>query len=519
MEIIRQLYGVIRTFSSRKNPAKTYLLKPGSSSSNLLDCIMSDRFGNEDEIAEFLFPEDSPNKSKYRQSKHALMRKLEMLLMFLNFENATELNWQKKLYKVRRDLLIAELMRWTRNFAAAHYFVKRALKIAEKFDFTNERISCYEKLNYYYASRSDHDAYSRNDRKLVNALEKYSAEQHCRRWFTRLRLELQQRAELPEHILDEFQAALPLLDADRLRFKSEELHLYHAEISAQVFSQQENFTDAVRVFEELREFLAANPVTFNKWIPGLTYSRLSRINLCLREFEEAEKYAESALQASTVNSFNWFLAVQEYIIACLHSRNYRRATELFSTALQQSNFRNRESSVRLKTHGTFEAYLRLFLDDDALLPRDVTVWPEYSPLNIVPDDLEIPRDIRAGMYLSAIPYILIHYLKQRMFELVESRLQSAGYYIKKYSRSETVHRRFPRLQCFIQLFGVMVDCEYQYDATVNTSAPLLAKLTSLYQKAGGSDDQIEFAPFHHVWEVALQELQKIEAEGIFTRPR
>ncbi len=519
MEIIRQLNGVIRAFSSRKNPAKKYLLPPGNNSSNLLDCVMSGRFDSEDEIARFLFPEDSPDNSKYRQTKHALMRKLETLVLFLNFENATDLDWQRKLYKVRRDLLIAEVMRWTRNYAAAHFFVKRAVKTAEKFDFTHERIFCYEKLSHYYASRSDHNAYSINDRKLVNALEKFSAEQHSRRWFTRLRLELQQRTNLPEHILDEFQAALPLLDANRLRIKSGELHLHYAEISAQVFSQRENYKDAVGVFEELREFLAANPEKVYKWIPGLTYSRLSCFNLCLRNFDEAEKYAELALEASTINSFNWFLASQEYMIVCLHSRNYRRAAELFKTALQQPNFHNRESSVRLKTHGTFEAYLRLFLDDDSVLPREVTVWPEFSPLNITLDGLDIPQDTRAGMLLSAVPYILIHYLKHRMFELVESRLQSAGYYVKKYSRSETVRRRFPRLLCFIQLFGIMVDCEYRFDATLKKSAPLLAKLESMYKKAGGQDDMIEFAPFQHVWELALKELQKIEAEGLFTRPR
>ena len=518
MQIIRQLHDVVRQYVSRRDPALKYVFQEGNNATELLEGVVSGVYKTDEDAVLDLYSLSKNDKLRYRQTKHTVIRKLESLFFFLNFRTATHSAYTANLYKVKREVFVGDVLSWLGRHEAMVQTVTRALKTAEDYEFTLHRLRCYQLLQKYYSKIGNRQEYMKHSEAVTHTLAVYNAEIRAVTWRTRMRLEAVSQSVVPQSTLREFREILPIIEADVKTFKTRTLYANFVTFAGATKRLLGEFAEAANIYEDYLQFLDDNPAFDMNSQRGMAHYSLARSFHFLRDYEKALKHTDKAFEYVKLRSENWYSVAEMGLFIALHSQNYRKAIDTFQWVLNQANFS--DSAIRLEKWSIYEAYLRFLVEDEESFPSHQTVRGSQFSLNYILEEIDVVRTDRIGMYLSILVFQIVHYVKKRLLNLVESRLRTLKYYVYPAQQSKASLGRYYRTQCFVQMLSVMVQCEYHPSDTKQKAEPLYRQLLEYKQDDTADESPMaleEIVPYQHLWDFVLRELKTIEAEGVFIR--
>ncbi len=87
MDVILEIYHLIRRLVSRKDPATKVLLTTDNLSTKLLQGFFSGTYTSDEQAAKDLYPDTRRGRATYRQLKYTLVNNLTNVLFFLNLRS------------------------------------------------------------------------------------------------------------------------------------------------------------------------------------------------------------------------------------------------------------------------------------------------------------------------------------------------------------------------------------------------------------------------------------------------
>jgi hypothetical protein len=519
MDVILEIYHLIRRLVSRKDPATKVLLKTDNLSTKLLQGFFSGTYTSDEQAAKDLYPDTRRGRANYRQLKYTLVNNLTNVLFFLNLRSPKYSQYAINSYKTKKEVFVAELLEMFQSRQALKYILSRTIKTAEEYDQTFVLLRCYSMMRNLHSKFGPREEYIRFRKLADETLVIVTAEQNAQSLRTDL-VSLMSAQLMPgtREVL-KLKNELPKLERDLAQNNTRSLHANYMELAGSIFRLLGDYEAARSVYFNYLQFLDENKRFDFRAQRVVTLHYMARCELFCGNHASAASYSAAAQDLEDIGTNNWFAVAEVYLLICLHAADYRKAAELFRWAIGLKQMKQLER--RLEVWSIFEAYMRLLIQDETLLPAKETVRGTSFSLNYTLEELSETRQEKSGMYCAILIFQLLHYLHQRHFELVESRFNAIRDLLYRHIRPLDEVGRFNRTEILIRVFGQMINHEYNYSKVKLTSKSLLDGLSN--SGYGSAQDQgglalEEIVPYEHLVELLLSELQNIEKEGVITHP-
>lgn len=513
MNHIHQLISVVRQYTSRRSPAWQFMFKQDTNHARLLQGIEDGEFADDSQAMSALFSTDAVGKRRYHSTKFLLTEKLETLFFFLRFRHPAVSLYTVNLYKVKREVFVAEILEWTGRHEAMFRIVSRALKTATEYHFTRFSIRLHEMLRDYYSLKGKRDEFNQHCAQIARLLETQQAENNASNIRARMKLEFSSQLMVPPTTIRELKVELPRFEEDLKRYQTRTLQLYYMQFAGAIKRLTGEFDDAQSVYSNYLNFIDAHP-QFD--IPShrfFTRCLIGRCHYFARQYDQAKLAFVSAFEHEDVGTENWFIGNEMFFLICLHSRDYGRAIELFRWTLSQPRFRSNE--LRVEKWSIFEAFLRFVVTDKKALPENETVQGSRFQLNYILEEISITRMDKAGMYLAILIFQILHFMRRRLFDLIDSRIKSFQNLMLKIHRSGEATGSYYRTEILLRMIVLMRNCDYHPGNTDDKTGPLWQLLLNYHQEDLSEENVLpleEIIPYEHIWEFIRREIRTIEKE-------
>lgn len=519
MDVILELYHLIRKLTSRRDPATRMILDADNLSTKLLKGYFSGAYQNDEAAAKGLYPDTPQGRKAFRQLKYILINKLTSLLFFLNLNPGKYSQYAINLYKAKRELFAAETMETFQAYTSLKFLVSRTIKTAEEFHLTDVQLRCNELMRNLYSRIGTREEFVRY-RDRVEELEiVLQAERHALNVSTDMVNLMATQMMPPIREVNQLKSGLERVKNDLAQYGTRTLQYHYMWSAGDIYRYLGEFTRAQESYREYLNFLDAHPQFDFPAQRVLVNHFMARCHLFAGELSDAADRTRKAIENEEVGTGNWFAVTEVQLLIYLHQREYIKASELFIRGLKVKGFRDAE--LRQEVWSIFESYLRLFVKDGAILPAKTTVRGQSFQLNFTIEELSNTRKDKVGMYVAILIFQVVHYLQERHFELTESRVKALRNVLYRYLRPEDENGQFSRTDTLVSMLAMLVNYEFDYETVERKSRSLYEHLVNSKYKAlqdGGGLSLEEIVPYDHIWSLVLQELQAIKHEGVLVRP-
>lgn len=521
MNVIFEMYDHIRQLISRKNPPTAYVLDPKCKSAQLLEGICAGKYTSDEAAAQDLFP-DSEDSEKcmqnYRKIKYQLLNKLIRLHYFLNLRSDTHSEYMVNAFTAKKELVVAEMLQWFQRHEAMKQVVFRVLRKARRYHLTPEKLRCYEILRNYYSKFGPQKECTYYTKLISETLAIYNAEIVSSNLRTQLRSELSRHTTLDPDHFKEFIEPCQKLAKNTEVYQTRTLWLNYSVTVGLLSRLGGDYVQAKRIYESYLGFFQKNPHLCKKEnIAQICYYSL-RCCLFMRDYESAYNYVEQGDAHQDLGTYNWFCHKSAHFLLCLHTQNWQTARDVFAWVVNHPNFRN--DAIRVEIWSVYEGFLQFFLPESIALPTSETVHGATFQLHRLLQEIDQTRQDKSGMNIAILIFQALHYLKQRNFDLLDSRIDAIQQYAYKWLRNDT-DSRFVRTDCLFKSLSAMRDCQYEVQRTQERVATLLKRMESVRSSDGSEKGMApieEIAPYEHDWQSVIRELERIETEQAIIRP-
>jgi tetratricopeptide (TPR) repeat protein len=519
MDAILEMYDLIKKLISRRNPVHNQLKDEKTATGRLMSGILAEQFESDKQAAKIIHTEsesDAKRIASYRKTKYQLVNRLVSTLFSLNICNRTYSEYLVNAYSAKKELVATEMLLWFQSHKAMRLLVGRILKKARYYHLTREKLRCLEILRYHatlVGTQEDCLAYTQQ---VEVALKELNAEIRSANIKTVVRAQLTEQISFSPESLDELLKKANELEGMAKQFELRTIWLNCATCSGLVYRHAGQFDRALVLYERCFEFFHSNShLTTGSKVSQICFYAV-RCCMILRNFDRASQFAEEGLKHQEIGSSNWFSHISLHSLLACHKGDWRVASEFFCWAVQHPKFH--KEVYRIELWSIIEGYLRFFAGKSEWLPLNITVHGQQFQLHHLLEEITEGRQDKAGLNIAILIFQVLHRLKERQFDLLESRIKALNNYLYKYLRKDNTGR-FYRTETLIHMFATMLNCRYEAKLTqTKTSAEFQQLLGHQQPDTVGGQQIEEIVPYEHIWERVLQELQQIETDGVLVRP-
>lgn len=520
MQAIREMYELIKRLISRRNLLYNNLVDKDSIAGKLLDGVINASFNSDTEAVQAIYAEvedESRRVVSFRTAKYQLVNKLTNALVFLNVCHKTYSSYLVNAYSAKKELVAAELLMWFSCHSGMRLLVGRILKKAKRFHLSREQLRCYEMLRHYATIHGTEQECLEFAELVEESFAVVSAEVWAANAKVRIRAELTEKLSLSPDSLDSLLEIAQKLEQQTEAYQTRTLWQNCGVGAGLVYRHAGQYDRALHLYERHLQFFEKNPHLSSVVRESQICFYALRCCLVMRNYEEARKFAAKGLQHEESGTSNWFAQLSMHCLLAFHSKQWQEAATIFQWVVQHPHFS--KEAHRIEIWSVFEGYLRYFCEDQSTLPSHVTVHGNQFQLHHLLEEIDVVRQDKSGLNISVLIFQVLHRLRERQFELLESRVNALKNYLYKYLRKDSTGR-FERTETLFQMFVTMVNCQFESRVTREQTRESLQQLYNFCQpdQTGGQHIE-EIVPYEHVWERVLLELEKVELEGVLTKPQ
>lgn len=224
------------------------------------------------------------------------------------------------------------------------------------------------------------------------------------------------------------------------------------------------------------------------------YIKLLAAYIPLKKFKEGETIAMGILDSINQGSFNWFLALEHYLLLSLHTGNYQRGYDVFLQATSDKGFKKLmpDYTEIWLVYGAYIEYLKI----SGLLERDGNKTFRVARfMNQVPSFSKDKKGINISILIVHILILIAQGKEAKVIDKVEA--------LRTYVYTHLRNDESLRSNCFIKMLLKMVESKFHKNGTIRKTKVLKKKLESAPIGTKGFSQYVEIIPYEKLWEIAL----------------
>lgn len=516
MQAIKEMCDVIRKLMIRRSPAIKHILDANYYSTKLLDGIESSEYTTDQEAAEGIFPGVSPARKQsqlYRRVKYDLINRLILMFYFVKIRRKSFSSYLAGAFTAKKELVVAELLQWFQCHEAMRLVAQRVLSKAQQFHLTYEQLRCTEMLRNYHSLSGPREECQRLTEEVETLSELYHVETKASNINSRMRAEFTRSMTLTAQIQNEIAKECEWLEQQTIKHQTRTLWLYYSDTAAMLNLHLGCLQKGLQIYQLYLRFLLENShLSTNERILHVCDQCLL-LCIALRKYDQAAEFLHAGNEHADQSRYNWFHHQMRAMLLYLHTKDWSQAVAIYKWVINHPSFRNQP--LRVEVWSVIEAYLRFFCGSENEIKPNQTVHGNEFTLHHLLQEIEEGRKDKTGMNVAIIVFQILHYLKERRFDLFELRVMAMQSYVNRHVK-ECAADRYDRVRALQDRLNAVVSSNY--NITLMQSHKLLSESQAGPLPLFPGVVQIEeIVPYEHIWERVLIELKQIEQEGHFVK--
>lgn len=516
MDVIRELYSLIKKLIGRKSPILPFVLSKKYLYTKLLNGIIEGKYQTETEAEIDISANNKVGDQSYSKTKQLLIEKLLSLVCILNLDSATYSLYMVNHFSAKRELFVAEVLQWFGLHNALYYIVtRRTLRKAKKYELTDIQYGCFKLLRNYESKRGSIKKCEEYARKVNETLNILLVESRVENIRTRLNASLNKQMSPDEKTLQLFVDQIEWIEGDVSRYPTRTVMINYFISAGLIYRLSGDFEKAYGLYQQYYSYLNDNPAIANGARKAEVCYYLVRCCLMMRDYDKGFHYARLRTECQPVGAVNEFAFMEAYCLLYIHSKQHHKAGDIFRWVKSHKDLYGNDK--RVEKWGIIEAYIRLFLSnsDPLALPESVTIYGNIFNVSRLLNEIDETRQDRHGMNIAILVFQVLYLLKERKFKALDERINYIKNYVQNTIRPDST-KLYYRTDCLFKMFALAQENQYAYDKTKHTTAVLLQKMKA-FQAPDVSD-------CHHVEEVIPHEqswqlfIRALERETIVLEP-
>lgn len=461
--------------------------------------VHSGKLKNDREAFEYLYP-DMDNRNAYYKLKHVLNERLRNTLFFIDIKKNKFSNIKRAYLECQKMIGHFNLLLTKGARTNALYIGEKALRIAEKYEFTQEVIFLARNLASNYASiYGNRKKYCEFSEKVFAKREVFLAETMAEMFFTDL---------LSLYVKDKStKTYVYQLATDHLK----QLQVYRDKVHTSNFLFAYNMLRTIK-YMSINDYQACYEVTFEA-LEGIRHYRFFNtrafgtlsfqyIACCiqLKKYEEGVAIIRELQEMIDPGTFNWYKIQELHFTLSLHTKNYREANEIYRLVKRQPNFCQLVDNTR-ETWIIYGAWIYL-LKATGNIPcqpgQAINGFRIQKFLNDVPTFAKDKRGLNVPILISHI-FLL---LQQKRHDVLLDRLDA----IEKYKSRYLDRHHNLRSNVFIDMLMQVPKFHFRRKRVVQKTKRLNARLKRVRLEVANQSHDLEIIPYEDAWEILLEML-------------
>ncbi len=443
----------------------------------------------------------APKHKTYRRLKNTLKEELLNAILFLDLDNGDYSDLQKAYSASHKKWMqISNLrMHFAKNVSKS--LAKSSLKTAIKYDFTSLIIDLSRQLRItnaaYFGDEKEHQYYT-------DLIKKYSdillLEIQTETIFTSITKHYVKSKAKQNKLFDLYINDYQNLEPFFGKVDSYIFHSYGYLIGVNLYLSINDFETTTKICRKGIEYFENKP--YNHRTGKLVF--LYQLTVCsiqLENYEETRATIEKCYSLTKRGKHHWFRTIENHILLCLHTNKYEQAWELFKTAKKSKGFQHLLAVVK-ERWVLHEAYIQ-FLIEIGKAGKDVRRDKKFQISKFLNEVPTFSQDKR-GLNIPILIIQVLFLLARNKYDKASLRIESLSKYNNRYLKKGANFRT----SCFIKMLIISANQGFQPHATALKAKPILDKLTEHKTVFANQSAEIEYIPYHYLWEHYLTVLKK-----------
>jgi len=474
-----------------ENQIKLYGSNPRNKIDRLVNGIYSGRYVNDEDAAWDLYKSKPTNKS-YLMLKSRIKEQLIGSVFNLDFKKLS-FHYHLKFVLAGKYLLAGQFMMNVGLSDEGGELVKEGLSLAVAGQFTGlivfgTRLLCSR--TSFFGTREEYKKYLNL---LKSNLKIYEAELEADDMNNDLKLDYRKtRAPLNRKKTGKYWKRISYLNK---KYDNHFLKMMYAFIGTSYYECIGDYRGIIRISDEAEKYLLDNPKFYDKARHRILSINKMEACIWLKDYDLGLKTAEACMRIFVKSNLNSLIALERYVMLCMHSKNYEKAWKLYNETIKLEMF----NSYPLERHEIwriFEAYLCF------IKPKPTSKFKLNKFLNEVP----VYSKDKRGVNISIIIAQIILLIDAGDFETLLDKTDAFKAYFRRYVNKSINYRTY----YFVKMLLVMFDSNFNFNKTAEESRPYFDRLGDKEGHYKGDIEALEIIPYENLWPEVLQRLKKHE---------
>ena len=470
----------------------------------LFDGIHTRRYQSDLDAAKDIYQCD-PSEKKYLILKTRLKQKLLNTLFFLDFEDDDNVPaYKNALYECNKALYCAKVLLMNGSKRIAIPSVEKTLRKAEEYYLTDIELECARILRAYYSSNNQYKDFVLY-RDLAEQIEqRLTAENLAEKYYQEIVATYAKSKSNKPKVKKLAERYTKALAEDVKRFDSTKLALNYYRIKTLFHQFADDYQAAIEVTEQLETYVAKAPQFHPKTRPEELAIQKMNFYVHLKNFEQGEIHAQQSLTLLKPGSANWFTFQEYHFLLAMHTGQYLKAAETFSSVVDQAGFRLL-SEVKKERWKTFQAYLHYIYKTKKIREiRSIIQNAKTSfKLSDYLNDFPAFDKQRRGLNIAILTIQTLFYLEKFDLDPLKERITAIKKYCRRYPKKDTNFRS----ECFISMLANMSAEELRFYQTRKSSEKIYDEMASVMMEYHGGNRALEVLPYEVMWDMILDKLK------------
>lgn len=487
MEELKKLVRIVTLFS----PKKISLLdprnaKPRNKEEKLFLNIQADKYENDDEAYNDLY-KDSQKSYRYRMLKSRLREKLLNQLFFVQYDNRLTKKDEKKcldlMYRGKVLLIMAE-------YPISKKLYLKALKIAEKYEFTDFTIDCLNNLNFIYTQLSDPKQFYKSLESIKHFQQIKTLEDEAYRIYYSNKIELQKSVLSQKKTIQKLPHEILRLKELWKKSDSYNIYYYYYILNGWFLELTGQFEKSIKDIESSIELQKAGKINMYRFDTLLNKFFMIYALLRAKKYKKGLELAPIYLQDFNPYTRNWFAFMEHYFLLAMHAKNYNLAADII-VEVDQNQFFKRLKTRAKESWALYKAYLYFISPNKNVLgnfnyQKFITSVPEHSK-----------DKLGENIALHVLQYL--YHLKNKDYDQLHYKEGALRKYLSTYLKDPDSQRS----KLFFRLLIIVIRADFNPDQSVKKAQKWLEKLKAS-PEPGDAYARIEVIPYERVWELIIE---------------
>ena len=459
--------------------------------------IHSGKLKNDQDAFEFLYPE-LDNRNAYYKLKHVLNERLRNTLFFIDIKKNKFSNIKKAYLECQKLIGHFNLLLVKGARTNALYIGGKALKMAEKYEFTQEVLYLARNLASNYASiYGDRKKYQELSEKVLARQEVFLAETKAEMFYSDL---------VSLYVKDKSTKTYVYQIANNYL---KQLQPYWGKVHTSNFLFSYNMLRTVK-YMSINDYQACYQVTeealtgirnyrfFNTRAFGTLAFQYIACCIQLKKYQEGITIIRELQDMVDPGTFNWYKIKELHFTILLHSRNYPEAYKIYQEVKKQPNFEQLVANTR-ETWIIYGVWIHLLKATGKITTKNGQFPNGFRIqkfLNEVPTFARDKRGLNVPILISHI-FLL---LQQKKYDIILDRLDA----IEKYKGRYLDQQHNLRSNVFIDMLLQVPKYHFRRKRVVQKTKNLNSRLQRVSLEIANQSHDLEIIPYEDAWDILLE---------------